>query len=242
MEVFRMDTAKRKAILSLYEGLRVTDVNDGLDAVGLQNVGIMSRDIKPLWKDIENFSHRFYGFALTARFFPAQEAIHASSVEEYKQIKGDWYRNRATSLFAPNIQDGDVIVIDCLTNTDVGFCGSENTFGWINRGARGVVTNGGARDTDELIKQKVPVYNQYIGRGIRPGRIIYETHNIPVNVGGVLVNPGDIIVADGDGVVCVPIAHAIEVAKIAREIQMDDQATRKKHYEKAGLDLDFTLQ
>jgi len=237
-----MDAAKRKEILSLYEGLRVTDVNDGLDAVGLQNVGIMSREIKPLWKDIENFSHRFYGFALTARFLPANEAIHASSVEEYKQIKSKWYGEMAPESFKKLIQEGDVVVIDCSTNTDVGFCGSNNTFEWINLGASGVVTNGGARDTDELIKQKVPVYNQYIGRGIRPGRIIYDTHNIPVNVGGVLVNPGDIIVADGDGVVCVPIAHAIEVAKIAREIQMDDQATRKKHYEKAGLELDFTLQ
>jgi 4-hydroxy-4-methyl-2-oxoglutarate aldolase len=237
-----MDAAKRKEILSLYEGLRVTDVNDGLDAVGLQNVGIMDRQIKPLWKDIENFCHRFYGFALTARFLPANEVIHASSVEEYKQTKSKWYREMAPESFKQLIQEGDVVVIDCSTNTDVGFCGSNNTFEWINLGASGVVTNGGARDTDELIKQKVPVYNQYIGRGIRPGRIIYDTHNIPVNVGGVLVNPGDIIVADGDGVVCVPIAHAIEVAKIAREIQKDDQATRKKHYEKAGLALDFTVQ
>lgn len=237
-----MDQQERANILKLYEGLRVTDVNDGLDAVGLQNVGCLSRDIRSLWKDIDNFSHRIYGFAVTARFQPANQAIHASSLEEYKQIKSDWYQNIATSLFREIIQDGDVIVIDGATNTDVGFCGSENTFGWINRGARGVVTNGGARDTDEIIKQQLPVYCAYIGRGIRPGRITYEAHNIPVNIGGVLVRPGDLIVADGDGVVCVPIEKAVEVAAIAREIQEGDKATRRKHYEQAGLPLDFTVQ
>lgn len=236
-----MDAEQRKHILSLYEGLRVTDVNDGMDAVGLQNVGIVNRDIRPLWKNFEDFSHRFYGFALTARFVPANQAIHASSVEEYKSLKKHWYREIAPRPFADFIQDGDVVVIDGATNTDVGFCGSENTFSWINSGARGVVTNGGARDTDEIIKQKLPVYCGYTGRGIRPGRIQYDRHNIPVNIGGVLVRPGDMIVADGDGVVCVPIEKAVEVAQIAREIQDDDKASRRKHYEKAGLPLDFTV-
>jgi len=236
-----MDAQKRKELLQMFEGLRVTDVNDGMDAVGLQNVGIVSRDIKPLWRDIEHFKHRIYGFALTVRFLPANQAIHASSLEEYTKIKSDWYRNDAPEKFKDLIQDGDVIVIDCPTDTDVGFCGSQNTFGWINQGARGVVTNGGARDTDEIIKQKLPVYCAYIGRGIRPGRIIYDTHNIPVNVGGVLINPGDIIVADGDGVVCVPIDKAEQVAAIAREIQDGDKASRRKHYEKAGLPFDFTV-
>lgn len=236
-----MDKEQRKQLLSLFEGLRVTDVNDGLDAVGLQNVGCLNRDIRPLWKDIEDFKHRIYGFALTVRFLPTNDAIHASSLEEYKQTKGNWYRTKAPDAFNPLIQDGDILVIDGATNTDVGFSGSENTFNWINRGARGVVTNGGARDTDEIIKSQLPVYCAYTGRGIRPGRLHYDTCNVPVNVGGVLVRPGDIIVADGDGVVCVPIEKAELVAAIAREIQDDDKASRRKHYEKAGLPLDFTV-
>src|SRR5690606_31320852 len=144
----------RDTLIKLYEGLRVTDVNDGMDAIGLQNVGCMSQNIKPLWKDTENFEHRLCGFALTVRMLPANEAIHASSLEEYDQIRNDWYRNIAPDKFQKEIRSGDVIVIDCPTNTDVGFCGSLNTFGWMTAGARGVVTNGGARDTDELIKLK----------------------------------------------------------------------------------------
>ncbi|MFB5188829.1 RraA family protein [Alicyclobacillus fastidiosus] len=237
-----MNADQRKAVLKLFEGLRVTDVNDGMDAVGLQNVGIMNRSIRPLWRDIEQFSHRIYGLALTVRFMPTNQAIHCDSLDEYKRVKQDWYRNLAPDKFAVKIQDGDIVVIDGSTDTDVGFCGSENTFGWVNRGARGVVTNGGARDTDEIIKQRLPVYCNYIGRGIRPGRLVYDTCNTTVNVGGVLVNPGDVIVADGDGVVCVPIDQAELVAAIARDIQRDDKVSRRKHYEKAGLDLDFTVE
>lgn len=239
--MLKMDTEKRKQILRLFEGLRATDVNDGMDAVGLQNLGIMDRNIRPLWRDIENFTHRVYGYALTVRFLPTNQALHSDSLEHYMQTKNEWYRDIAPDEFAINIRDGDIIVIDGSTNTDVGFCGSNNTFGWINRGARGVVTNGGARDTDEIIKQKLPVYCGYIGRGIRPGRLRYDTCNIPVNVGGVLVNPGDVIVADGDGVVCVPIEKAELVAAIARDIQEDDKVSRREHYDQAGMQFDFTV-
>lgn len=233
----------RESILKMYEGLRVTDVNDGLDAVGLQNVNCMDRDIRPLWRDIEDFSHRICGFALTVRYLPTNTAIHAASIEEYLQIKEHWYGNIAhNGVWTPSIQKGDVIVMDCATMTDVGFIGSSNFFSWINKGAIGAVTNGGCRDTDEVIKQKLPVYNAYIGRGVKPGRIIYDAHNVPVNVGGVMVRPGDLIVADGDGVVVVPIEKVAEVAEVARKISDHDKSARRKHYEKAGLPLDFTVK
>ena len=235
--------SKRKEILDLYDGLRVTDVNDGMDGMGLQNIGIMDRSIRPLWRDIENFKHRIYGFAITSRFLPTNKVIHASSLEEYKKIKKDWYANMASSKdWVQKLQEGDVIVIDGADLKDVGFAGSSNTYGWINAGARGVVTNGGARDTDEVIKQELPVYCAYIGRGIRPGRLVYDTCNIPVNVGGVVVNPGDIVVADGDGVVVVAQEVALDVGKYAKEIQDGDKASRRRHYEKAGRTPDFTVQ
>lgn len=233
---------QREEILKLYEGLRVTDVNDGLDAIGLQNVNSMDRGIRPLWRDIDQFRHRVCGFARTARFMPTNKAIHASSREEYMKIKSDWYTYMANDKFVPEIEEGDVLVLDGATATDVGFIGSENAQKWINRGARGIVTNGGCRDTDELIKQGIPVYHAYIGRGIRPGRVELDAINIPVNVGGVYVRPGDLIVADGDGVVVVPIEHVREVAEIARGIQDSDKASRRQHYLDAGKELDFTVQ
>ena len=237
-----MDDAKRTEILKLYEGLRVTDVNDALDAVGLQNVCIVDRSIRPLWRDIENFKHRFVGFAVTYRYLPANTAIHESDIVKYDAEKDRWYREDAPERFTDVLKKGDVVVIDCSTNTDVGFTGSNNTYGWINKGAVGVVTNGGARDTDEVIKQELPVYCAHIGRGIRPGRIIADALNVPVNIGGALVRPGDIVVADGDGVVIVPIEKVYEVAKIARDIAIGDKEGRRRQYKLAGREPDFTLE
>jgi regulator of RNase E activity RraA len=237
-----MNQTKRDEILKLYNGLRVTDVNDALDAVGLTNVCIMDRSIRPLWRDIENFKHRFVGFAVTYRYLPSNIGpIPKTDFETYKKEKSRWYNEDAPESFFGVLQKGDVVVIDCYTNTDVGFSGSMNTYAWINAGAVGVVTNGGCRDTDELIKQEIPVYSAYIGRGIRPGRIIADQLNVPVNVGGALVRPGDLIVADGDGVVVVPIEKVYEVAEAAWDIANEDKGARRKEYEKAGRPLDFTV-
>jgi regulator of RNase E activity RraA len=104
-----------------------------------------------------------------------------------------------------------------------------------------VVTNGGARDTDELIKQRVPVYSKKISRGIRPGRLETDRLNEPVTLGGVYIRPGDLIVADGDGAICVPIERAREVAKWAWKVANGDKQGRRRHYEAAGLPLDNTV-
>ena len=107
--------------------------------------------------------------------------------------------------------------------------------------AVGIVTSGGARDTDEIIKEQVPLYYAGPGRGIRPGRNEVESVNRPITCGGVLVRPGDVIVADGDGVVVVPREPAAAVAKVAHEILKTDQEARRKLYDKLGLHPDRTL-
>jgi regulator of RNase E activity RraA len=106
------------------------------------------------------------------------------------------------------------------------------------------VSNGGIRDTDELIKQKIPVYLDHMnrGRGIRPGRNEIESVNKPVTIGGVLVRPGDVVVADGDGVVVVPREYARPVAEFAREILDKDKAGRKNLYNQLGMPLDKTVK
>jgi regulator of RNase E activity RraA len=63
-----------------------------------------------------------------------------------------------------------------------------------------------------------------------------------VVIGGVLIRPGDVIVADGDGVIVVPREQAIPVAKAAHEILSIDKAQRKKLYEELGIPLDFTVE
>src|SRR4029450_11414809 len=55
-------------LLAQLEGLRVADVTDGMDAAGLQNVGLMDPEVRPVWKDAKTFRHRFLGIAVRARF------------------------------------------------------------------------------------------------------------------------------------------------------------------------------
>jgi regulator of RNase E activity RraA len=120
-------------------------------------------------------------------------------------------------------------VLDVQGDGDTGSVGSFNGLAWYSKGARGIVSNGGIRDTDELIKQKIPVYLDHMnrGRGVRPGRNEIKSVNKPVTIGGVLVRPGDVIVADGDGVVVVPRKYAKPASEFAREILDKDKAGRR---------------
>src|SRR5215470_11868309 len=52
-------------VLKLYQGLRVADVSDGMDIVGLQDIGLMDPEIKALWRDTQSFEHRVCGIAVT---------------------------------------------------------------------------------------------------------------------------------------------------------------------------------
>ncbi len=78
--------------------------------------------------------------------------------------------------------------------------------------------------------------------GIRPGRNVLESYNKPVTIGNTRINPGDVIVADADGVIVVPREKAIMVADAAREELNIDKASRRKLYEKLGIPIDFTIK
>ncbi len=236
------DESKRLAIVAMYAGLRVTDVCDGMDAAGLQDVGLMAADIRPLWRDVEGFAHRIYGFAHTVRFLPTNRRAPSMTVDEFETWRNEWYEKLADAPRKSEIRPYDVIVIDGGEIPDCGFIGSHNTLDWIDAGAAGAVTNGGCRDTDEIIRQKVPVYSRYIRHGIRPGRVELGGINERINCGGAMVRPGDFIAADGDGVVVVPIEVAEKVAGFARRTQDGDKTVRRSLYDKLGLPHDFTVR
>lgn len=234
---------ENEAIVKKFQELRVTDVVDGLDVVGLQDVTVMDPGIKQLWRDEEEFTHRIYGVAVTLRIVPPQErAPNFPSHEEFAKWESNWYRTQIPNDFVQYLKPDTILVIDASRTRDVGFCGSNNALGWYSRGMRGIVTDGGCRDSDEVILQRIPVYHRGSTRGIDPGRVVIESYNNPVNVGGVLVMPGDIIVADTDGVVVVPRAKAEAVAEAARKIQEGDKAGRRRLYEKLGKEPDFTVK
>ncbi len=227
-----------------FDGLRVTDVLDAMQAVGLQDRGMMDKSIRPLWRDnTDKVAHRFYGVAITYQYVPTNKpAAGKMSYEEFKKWHSHWYKTYAPEMFSQLIKPGHAVVIDAQGIENTGFVGSNNTLNWYSRGMTGVVTNGNCRDTDELILEKIPVYSKYQGGGTRPGRIEAGAVNTPVVVGGVLVRPGDMIVADGDGVIAVPREHVEEVLTIAWDIAKGDKAGRRKLYEKTGKPPDETLK
>jgi len=230
-------------ILQLFEGLRVADVSDGMDKVGLTNVGLMDPAIHPLWRDTEHFTHQFVGIAVTVRYVPTNKpAASHMKTGEFDQWVGQWYNQYSPEPFVPLLRDGSVVVIEDAANVDVGSIGSNNIMGWKLRGAVGVVTGATARDTDEIIAEGIPLYFRGPGRGIRPGRNEVESVNRPVVCGGVLVRPGDVIVADGDGVIVVPREQAREVAEYARLTIDSDKQSRREKYEQLGLPLDETVK
>ena len=230
-------------ILKLFEGLRVADVSDGMDKVGLTNTGLMSPEIHALWKDTKHFTHRFIGIAVTVRYVPTNKPpAPRMETEAFDRWVGQWYSKLSSEPFVPLIRKGTALVIDDAPDSDVGSIGSNNIMGWCLRGCVGVVTSATARDTDEIITEKIPLYFKKPGRGIRPGRNEVESVNRPIVCGGVLVEPGDVIVADGDGVIVVPRAHAKEVAEYAKAIIEGDKASRRRLYEKLGLPPDDSVK
>lgn len=232
-------------ILELYDGLRVADVSDGMDMVGLRDLGILDQSIVALWKDIDNLSHIFRGIAVTARYVPTNKVIkNPMEPDEFREWEGNWYGTLSPEPWIEALKKGSVVVLDVNGDGDVGSIGSFNSMQYIEKGAVGIVSNGGIRDTDEIIKQRIPVYLDMAnrGRGIRPGRNELESYNKPVTIAGVLIHPGDVIVADGDGVICVPREQAETVAVLAHAILKKDKASRKRMYEILGIEMDETVE
>lgn len=231
-------------VLALFEGLRVADVADGMDVAGLRDIGLMNTRIQALWKDIDAFGHQFRGIAVTVRYVPHNQIVpNPMPQQDFSAWEGSWYNELSPEPFADSIRRGSVVVIDASGNGDTGSVGSYNSLAWVERGAVGIVTTGSVRDTDEIIKQRIPLYMDPLerGRGIRPGRNMVESFNQPVEVGGVLVRPGDLLVADGDGVIVVPREHARTVAEAARRVLDGDRAARRALYQRLGRPLDNTV-
>jgi 4-hydroxy-4-methyl-2-oxoglutarate aldolase len=227
--------AEREELLRRYAKLRVTDVRDGLDSLMLHQVGSMSPDIRPIWRT------RACGIARTARYVPFNGRIPTLTPDRYWKWLISYYHDHCRYPWAPLIQPGDFCVID-MSGIDCGLMGSNNTLDAVRHGARGFVTSGGGvRDTDEIILQKVPFWAPYISQSRAIGLIDFDAMDIPVCVGGVTVHPGDVVVADGDGVIVVPRAVARSVAEEADGERRRDMAGRRAHYQALGLPLDETV-
>ena len=230
-------------VLALFDGLRVTDVCDGMDRAGLANRGLMDPAIHPSWVDTKAYTHRVAGIALTVRYVPTNKPwAETRDSAAFDKWVGKWYSTMSSEPFVPLIRAGTALVFDDAERIEAGTIGSNNIMSWKLKGCVGVITDAGARDVDEVAAEGVPLYLRQVSRGIRPGRNELESVNRPIECGGVRVEPGDVVIADGDGVIVVPRAAAAMVAEYARATLKTDKGQRKELYQKLNLKEDSSVK
>jgi regulator of RNase E activity RraA len=150
------------------------------------------------------------GEAFTLRYIPAREDLDVIDV-----FKDPAHPQRAAVEAIP---PGHVLVMDCRGDASVASAGSILITRMMIRGAAGVVTDGGLRDSMEIAQLAIPTY---CANPSAPTNLIKHHAvdlNVPIGCGGVPVYPGDIVVGDNEGVVVIPAHIANEVAEEAHEM------------------------
>jgi 4-hydroxy-4-methyl-2-oxoglutarate aldolase len=133
-------------------------------------------------------------------------------------------------------REGDILVVTTVSPSLDGSFGELFATALQHRGVRGLVTTGGVRDVADLRAMGFPVWSGAVNAQ-GTVKATAGSVNVPIVVGGVTVRPGDVIVADDDGVLCVPLADA-KTALAAADARVEKEAASRAAYESGELSLD----
>jgi 4-hydroxy-4-methyl-2-oxoglutarate aldolase len=174
--------------------------------------GLMKPYMRPIWAGAQ-----IAGPAVTVLAQPGDNWMIHVAVEECKK--------------------GDVLVVGCTADNTDGMFGELLATALIARGVIGLVLDAGCRDVKTLKEMGFPVWSKAISaKGTVKATL--GSVNIPVVCGGVNVEPGDVVVADDDGVVVIPKKLAVETAQKAQK-RKDDEDGKRKQLETGVLSLDI---
>lgn len=174
--------------------------------------GLLGPELRPIYPGA-----RIAGRAVTVLSHPGDNLMIHASIEQCRE--------------------GDVLVVATTSRSTDGMFGDLFATQLLHRGVRGLVTDAGVRDVADLQAMGFPVWARAV-HAQGTAKAVPGSVNVPIVVAGTLVDPGDIIVADDDGVLCVPLAEGAAVVEAAAAREAGEEAKRRRFREgELGLDV-----